>query len=56
MEGKSFVLFPATDLTAGDLFRAELSECESRREAGMGGGWVGETITGLDCAIPWGTQ
>lgn len=37
MEGKSFVLFPATDLTASELFRARLSECESKREAGMGG-------------------
>lgn len=34
---KKFVLFPATDLTAGVLFRAELSKCEPRREAGAVG-------------------
>lgn len=34
---KRFVLFLATDLTAGVLFRAELSECENRREAGTVG-------------------
>lgn len=51
LEGKRLILFLATDLTAGELFRTELSECESRREAGMGAGWVGETITGLDCTI-----
>lgn len=44
-------LFPTTDLTAGELFRAELSECESRREAGMGGG--DHHRFGL-CHIPWG--
>lgn len=39
---KKFVLFPATDLTAGELFRAELSECKSKEK-------LGETITGFDC-------
>lgn len=32
---KKFVLFPATDLTASELFRTELSECENGRVAGV---------------------
>lgn len=38
MERKRFVLFPATDVTAGELFRAESPECESRGRAGLVGG------------------
>lgn len=32
IEMKKFVLFPAADLTAGELRRAELSECERKEK------------------------
>ena len=53
IERKQLVLFPATDLTAGELFGAELSEFESRIEAGAV--WGGNHRFWL-CHIPWGTQ
>ena len=50
---KRFVLFPATDLSAGEIFRAEASECKNLREAQVVGGGGAQSQVLIVLCIRW---